>query len=587
MLYNKCKDVSPRETIFKIREILNSLGILTKEKWKDAGIDGVFSVRLELLNTFVGTNGKGTSEEYALASAYAELMERMSNNFLFKSSEWESCGSQLFSIFPDEELIDTDLYLRDNIMVNNILKDLSDKSSKNYLETINTVEELRKHKNEKKRRLDCFKNLFAINNKFKSIPFTNLDTEEKLMFPVCMKSVYGSNGMAAGNSYEEAIVQAVSEVFERFCFIKIIEDKIVPPDIDRALIKEKFTRVYGYIYQIEKKGNYRVRVRDCSLGLKYPVVCTTIYNKDACSSITIFGAHPNISIAMERTLTEIFQGRDLDENWNKFSSNTLHDKYNIISLFRNYVGTFPDEFHSDAFSYSVNPEILLNKFSSNPQMLNCYQTICKKNKLQIFVRDNSNLGFTAVHVIIPGMSEICRYDQLSLNVDIMKRKAPSILNNISAHNKDEVMEALAFLDFARKISFLEVHFSNDYKMTSNRNESINLISLMIKSYYKIGHFDKAIDLIKYARNIDVNKTTFFECLLNTFEIMMRGNLEMNFIRSILSKFYKLNVINSVNKFLEEIDYIDINNKLELSKELKETICNIKKAQLSWHYSKKI
>ena len=171
MLYNKCKDVSPRETIFKIREILNSLCILTKEKWKEKTIDGIFSVRLELLNTQIGTNGKGTTAEYALASAYAELIERMSNNVLFKGSIWESCEDQLFSIFPDEELVDPDLYLEDNIIVDNILKDLSDKFSKNHLETVNTVEELRKYRNEKKRRLDYFKELFSINNKFKSIPF--------------------------------------------------------------------------------------------------------------------------------------------------------------------------------------------------------------------------------------------------------------------------------------------------------------------------------------------------------------------------------------------------------------------------------
>lgn len=34
----------------------------------------------------IGTNGKGVTKEYALASAYAEFMERLQSNFLLKSS---------------------------------------------------------------------------------------------------------------------------------------------------------------------------------------------------------------------------------------------------------------------------------------------------------------------------------------------------------------------------------------------------------------------------------------------------------------------------------------------------------------------
>jgi|GEM_PF-2613639 len=74
--YREC---SPRETVERVRGILSGLRLLPVEsEWRRSG-EVFFSLRLSLPGTSVGVNGKGVTPEYALASAYGELMERLQN----------------------------------------------------------------------------------------------------------------------------------------------------------------------------------------------------------------------------------------------------------------------------------------------------------------------------------------------------------------------------------------------------------------------------------------------------------------------------------------------------------------------------
>ena len=79
---SKYKDDTPVATVKRIKDILNKLGIKTSEKYYSPGINGLFSCRITIRGTEIGQNGKGTTPEYALASGYAEFIERLSTGFL-------------------------------------------------------------------------------------------------------------------------------------------------------------------------------------------------------------------------------------------------------------------------------------------------------------------------------------------------------------------------------------------------------------------------------------------------------------------------------------------------------------------------
>ena len=77
------KDSVPTETIKRIRDCLVKIGIKVKIVECISYKDKWYSTRLEIDGIpGVGVNGKGITEEYALASAYGELMERLQSGFL-------------------------------------------------------------------------------------------------------------------------------------------------------------------------------------------------------------------------------------------------------------------------------------------------------------------------------------------------------------------------------------------------------------------------------------------------------------------------------------------------------------------------
>ena len=99
------KDSSPERTVEKIKEILNSYGITVVEgQWTESGIEHCYSIRLTVAGTSFGSNGKGLTKEFALASAYGELMERMQLG-LFGDSSVQKLGHYDAAIGNDVELI--------------------------------------------------------------------------------------------------------------------------------------------------------------------------------------------------------------------------------------------------------------------------------------------------------------------------------------------------------------------------------------------------------------------------------------------------------------------------------------------------
>lgn len=76
----KFKERTPVETVDFILNIINKFKWTINEEWLPYSDIGTYSLRITLENApSIGSNGKGTTREYAKASAYAELLERIQN----------------------------------------------------------------------------------------------------------------------------------------------------------------------------------------------------------------------------------------------------------------------------------------------------------------------------------------------------------------------------------------------------------------------------------------------------------------------------------------------------------------------------
>ena len=83
----KFKDCLPLETVRKIKDILVNYNIDVEELPMTINFDRFYSVRIVIRDTDIGTNGKGLSPEYALASAYGEFVERLQNGMLLANND--------------------------------------------------------------------------------------------------------------------------------------------------------------------------------------------------------------------------------------------------------------------------------------------------------------------------------------------------------------------------------------------------------------------------------------------------------------------------------------------------------------------
>ena len=90
------KEVEPIQTVNRVKEILNNIGIEVEEKWKDESSVGTYSLRLCIKGTDMGQNGKGMTKEFAMASAYAEFLERFQNGLFRFRMEKPTKGQVYF-----------------------------------------------------------------------------------------------------------------------------------------------------------------------------------------------------------------------------------------------------------------------------------------------------------------------------------------------------------------------------------------------------------------------------------------------------------------------------------------------------------
>lgn len=459
---NRCKDRLPHETIQNARNIIYDLGLITSEQWF-APVYGLYSLHLSVIGTSIYSNGKGSTPEFALASAYGELLERIQNLAFYRVSRYSDyyVSNFPFKVAKDEritkklcELAGQEKYFR---MVLN---------KNRFDECIDAWEYV-------------YGNTPIVNTRFKNL----MDPTDEIDVPELVFSVYyGSNGMAGGNTYAEAFVQALSEIFERYAVRRIISEKLTPPDITNRII-ERFPDIGEAIREIQSQSeDIIIQIKDISLGQGLPVFAAVYIDKKNNEYFVNFGCHPNVAVAVERCLTELYQGQDRVKVNNATCINEIIEdpSRTMNSIFSTGEGAYPVLFFGKNVSYA-ELDIKDMIFKSNAEMFTYYMNIITDLGFKLYYQDAGFLGFPAVSILIPGMSEAI-FDPS--NVDIIRNSEQHIhfLRNYQS------IETLKESDLISLAQYLEG--SQYYPSTS-----INEILRVPIDQHNNSHFDDiTIDL---------------------------------------------------------------------------------------------
>lgn len=542
----KYKDELPLNTINKIRKRLSDLGLLVTETvWKNS-VDGFYSVSIKVENTSIATNGKGASSEYALASAYGELMERLQNQATFRLNldlSPDALEYQGFYYAPDEK----------KLSINDIINSGED--------WINLQMSRLDPSTDKRQLLKLWQAVSYedVPADFIALPYFSLNTKRLSYIPVKMISkMYMSNGMCAGNTPEEALVQGLSEVMERYVNKRVIYEKITPPSIPHDYL-EQFPQIVSMISEVKASGNFDVDLKDCSLGQGLPVVGVIFINKSDQTYFVKFGAHPIFEIAAERTLTELLQGQDIGNMLGvreySYKLDLNDEAANLMGILVNGSGCYPAEFFSRNFTYPFNGFKDVSNLS-NRDMLKYIVELLAENQRQVFVRDVSFLGFPSFHIIVPGMSEIEEINDIKAITDYAEyNKIRKYIRNLEQTDKREATE---INDFITRFSYSsEASVADILNLPMRRPLPwyyANIDLFITALYYRIGDFTNAYKAFdKYLRYIQStqnnnNLVTYYRCVKDYIGTRIDQLSESETFES-LSVFYPPEVIQGViNEF---------------------------------------
>lgn len=395
------KDRTPEMTISNIKEILEDLGIETEEHWVKENEIGTFSLRVVIKGTDNGTNGKGVTREYALASAYAEFVERLQNGMLTFSNKFMEDSfykSEYFRAADEKMLTARELIEQEGPFLKYYFKARGE-------ESLSAKEKARRFK--ELNRTDAL--FHGREDSYVCLPFCDMETGKTVYLPAFLyERLYTSNGMASGNTPEEAIVQGLAELVERHVQKILFTQKPSLPDIPEEYIQQ-FPEVYSIYKKLKELPGYNVKMKDCSLGGKYPVAGLLVINKNGGTYGLKLGCHPDFGIAMERTLTETTQGCDVETYATRsaldFYNEGTEDWINVYNSFKVGMAQYPFELF---LKKGANPFVPVEDVSgwTNRELMQSMMDQITREGYDILIRDVSYLGFNSYHIIIPGFSEV-------------------------------------------------------------------------------------------------------------------------------------------------------------------------------------
>ena len=424
------KDLPLEQTIANLTSIIADLGIKIEiASWRNI-VPHVWSLHLrDAASPMCFTNGKGATKESALCSALGEFIERTNFNFFYNDQYFgEEIANSEFVHYPNEKWFKPgpndelpagilDAYTRE------VYDPEGELRGSHLIDT----------------------NSGRADRGIVALPFVRRSDGETVYFPSnLIENLYLSNGMSAGNTLHEAQVQCLSEIIERAVKKQIIEEELALPDVPRKVL-EKYPDILKGIQALEAQG-FPVLVKDASLGGQFPVMSVTLMNPKTGGVFACFGAHPSFEVALERTFTELLQGRSF-EGFNDFLPPTFSSE--AVTEPNNYVEHFIDSSGVVSWRFfSATPDVEFCEWDfsghgtkSNAEEAETLFGILEEMGLESYMAIREELGAPVCRILVPGYSEVYPVDDLvwdNTNVALHFREDILNLHRLS----DAQLEAL-------------------------------------------------------------------------------------------------------------------------------------------------
>ncbi|MEX2475383.1 OsmC domain/YcaO domain-containing protein [Marinobacter sp.] len=528
------KDLPLEQTIANMTRILEDLGMKIEiASWRNI-VPHVWSLHIrDAASPTCFTNGKGATKESALCSALGEFIERLNCNFFYNDQFFgEDIANSEFVHYPNEK------WFRpgpDDELPEGILDD-------HCLAIYNPDGEL------------FGSNLIDTNSGntergIVSLPYVRQSDGEVVYFPSnLIENLFLSNGMSAGNTLQEAQVQCLSEIFERAVKKQIIEEELALPDVPMHVL-EKYPNILEGVQALEAQG-FPTLVKDASLGGQFPVMCVTLMNPRNGGVFASFGAHPSFEVALERSLTELLQGRSF-EGLNDvppptFNSLAVTEPNNFVEHFIDSTGVVSWRF----FSAKSDVEFCEWDFSGTTAeeaagLFSILEDLGKETYVAVY----EELGAPVCRILVPGYSEVYPADDLvwdNTNKALDYREDILNLHRLSDDQLSDLVERLEesqMDDYTDIITLIGIEFDENTVWGQ-----LTILELKLLINLALQQHEEALERVETFLQFNdntVERNLFYRAVSAVLEITLDDELELADFLVNLQRMYGEDTITNV------------------------------------------
>ena len=529
----KFKEEAPAKTVETIKSVLSSIGIEIEELWHDSGIENCWSLHCRMKGeTFPTSNGKGITRDFARASAYGEFIERLQSGlffYKFQSIERDP-AMNLHTYAPDKRYMSVQELIENGEWMDHLIDTYKSGLTREKIAG------------------QCRMYACTDEDQILTVPYYSLFEDKYVYLPVGFtEHMYSANGCCVGNSKAEAWLHALSEIMERKGNIATLVSGESAPEIPDEVL-QKFPTVSKILKTIRSYENLDVKVFDFSQGFGIPVICTRIINKDTQQYIVNTGADPILEIAIQRTLTEIMQGRNIEsltKSGNTQILNRVSDypiAHNVLNLLENGHGLFTVDFFAEEVSCNKTcSEFADYSGKTNKELLSIILEYYKALGKPVYIRNYSFLNFHCYKVIVPGFSESRPF---RLTEPVQEYALADVAAKVFRCPTKASIKDLALLPtFYKMIQTARSRPGNFGRLAGiplDRKIGAHFI-LPTLSYaaYRLGNYKEAIRYLElYLKNnsIDSQKRKQFACIKMYLQFKVE-DVHPEKIRVILEKFF--------------------------------------------------
>lgn len=533
--YIEGKDLPLEDTINNMTQLLADLGMkIEVASWRNI-VPNVWSLHIrDAASHMCFTNGKGASKESALCSALGEFLERLSCNFFYNDQYFgHDIAHADFVHYPQEQWFKPgpNDELPDGILDERTRAFYDPEGELRGSHLIDT-------------------NSGRVDRGIVSLPFERYSDGETVYFPSnLIENLYLSNGMSAGNTLAEAKVQCLSEIFERAVKKHIIEHEIALPDVPQDVLNA-YPDIVAGITALEEQG-YPVLVKDASLGGEFPVMCVTLMNPRTGGVFASFGAHPCFEVALERSLTELLQGRSFeglnDLPLPTFNSMAVTEPNNSVEHFIDSSGVVSWRF----FSARSDIEFVHWDFTAdtNDAEAEILFGLLQQMGKEAYIMVHTDLGAPVCRILVPDYSEVYPVDDLIWdNTNIALQFRADVLN-LHRLSNDELEDLVERLEDSQIDNYMDIVTLLGIEFDENTEwGQLTVLELKLLIYLALQRLEDAqeyVDMFLQYNDNTVERVLFYRAVEAVLNITLDDELVLEDYRYNLGRMYGEDVIEAV------------------------------------------